>query len=202
MPDDVHVWMRCSRCGATWEFWLVECRNFFTGRVTKELCDRYQITCPACRFHGSAWDFMTHLFPKAFISHHRHDKDVAVRIGEDLLKEGVDVWLDAWEVYPGDSIVGGIDRGLKECSHFVILLSRHSEGSAWLRDEVRAAIHRRITTGQPVILPVVLERCQVPELLRDIKRIEYQEGHGKAIDALLLGIQRPIVKPLPEIPGM
>ena len=111
------------------------------------------------------------------------------------------LWLDAWEIYPGDSIVGGIDRGLKECTHFVILLSKHSEGSPWVRDEIRAALHRGISTGSPKIIPIVLQECQIPELLRDLKRIDYSEGYEETIDALLKGIHHPIIKPSPEIPG-
>ena len=42
---------------------------------------------------------------KAFISHSSKDKKFVVRLANDLSGRGIDVWLDQWEIQPGDKFV-------------------------------------------------------------------------------------------------
>jgi len=44
--------------------------------------------------------------PKVFVSHASEDKQrFVLAFAERLRAKGIDVWLDRWEVYPGDSLV-------------------------------------------------------------------------------------------------
>jgi hypothetical protein len=46
---------------------------------------------------------------KVFISHASEDKErFVIKFSEYLLEKGIDVWLDRWEMLPGDSLVGKI----------------------------------------------------------------------------------------------
>jgi hypothetical protein len=53
--------------------------------------------------------------PKIFLSHATEDKErFVVKFAEKLRTRGVDVWLDKWEILPGDSLVDKIfEEGLK-----------------------------------------------------------------------------------------
>lgn len=63
--------------------------------------------------------------PKVFLSHASEDKDrFVVDFARQLRENGVDVWLDQWEMKPGDSLVGKIfEEGLKDARAVIIVLS-------------------------------------------------------------------------------
>jgi hypothetical protein len=47
-----------------------------------------------------------------FISHSSADKPLAFRLAFELLAEGVPVWLDTWELGPGDPLIASLDSAL------------------------------------------------------------------------------------------
>jgi hypothetical protein len=52
---------------------------------------------------------------KVFVSHSSVDKPFVERLATDLrIRESIDVWLDKWEIQPGDRIASKIEEGL-EC---------------------------------------------------------------------------------------
>jgi hypothetical protein len=105
--------------------------------------------------------------PKVFLSHASEDKDRFVVGFARLLREsGVDVWLDQWEMKPGDSLVDKIfEEGLKEARAVIIVLSTTSVQKPWVREELNASVVNRISRGTRLI-PVVIDECDVPESLR------------------------------------
>jgi hypothetical protein len=65
------------------------------------------------------------MHPKVFLSHASEDKGrFVLDFARQLRENGVDVWLDQWEMKPGDSLVDKIfDEGLKDASAVIIVLS-------------------------------------------------------------------------------
>ncbi len=61
--------------------------------------------------------------PVAFLCHASEDKPTVKALAEGLLKQGVDVFYDEWEIGPGDSIRQRLDHGLGQCTHFVAVLT-------------------------------------------------------------------------------
>ena len=61
--------------------------------------------------------------PKVFISHAREDKErFVIDFASKLRANGVDAWLDKWEMLPGDSLVDKIfEEGIKEADSFIII---------------------------------------------------------------------------------
>ncbi|MCI0691547.1 toll/interleukin-1 receptor domain-containing protein [candidate division KSB1 bacterium] len=55
----------------------------------------------------------THFDYDVFISHSTKDKPVARELANRLKKDGLRVWLDEWEIQPGDMIGLKIQRGLE-----------------------------------------------------------------------------------------
>ncbi|MCQ9427586.1 toll/interleukin-1 receptor domain-containing protein, partial [Pseudomonas sp. LJDD11] len=53
--------------------------------------------------------------PKVFVSHASEDKDrFVLDFAKQLRANGIDAWLDKWEMLPGDSLVTKIfDEGIK-----------------------------------------------------------------------------------------
>jgi len=105
--------------------------------------------------------------PKVFVSHASEDKDrFVLRFAERLRQNGIDAWLDRWEMLPGDSLVDKIfEEGVKEAKAVIVILSKFSVGKSWVKEELNAALVKRINTGSKLI-PVVIDDCDVPEALK------------------------------------
>ncbi len=106
------------------------------------------------------------MHPKVFISHASEDKDRFVTgFATKLRENGVDVWLDRWEMLPGDSLVDKIfEEGIKEARAVIIILSNHSVTKPWVREELNASVVSKLSKGTRII-PIVLDECKVPESL-------------------------------------
>jgi hypothetical protein len=106
------------------------------------------------------------MHPKVFVSHASEDKDrFVVKFATRLRDNGVDAWLDKWEMHPGDSLVDKIfEEGLKEAQAVIIVLSKFSVEKPWVGEELNVSIVNRLSKGTKII-PVVLDDCKVPESL-------------------------------------
>jgi hypothetical protein len=105
--------------------------------------------------------------PKVFLSHASEDKDrFVLRFATQLRAKGIDVWLDRWEMLPGDKLIQKIfDEGLEKASAVIVVLSTHSVAKPWVREELDAAAIKRINSGSKLI-PVVLDDCRIPLVLQ------------------------------------
>jgi WD40 repeat protein len=70
-----------------------------------------------------------------FLSHSSKDKDIVRDLAERLKADGLRVWLDAWEIRPGDSIPAKIEEGLEHSRVLVLCMSAHAFGSDWAQLE-------------------------------------------------------------------
>lgn len=106
------------------------------------------------------------MHPKVFVSHASEDKERFVTSFATKLREnGVDAWLDKWEMLPGDSLVDKIfEEGLKDSDAIIIVLSKFSVDKPWVREELNASIVSKVSKGTKII-PIVLDDCNVPESL-------------------------------------
>ena len=130
---------------------------------------------------------------QVFLSHTSSDKDVVEPIGAFLAKRGLTVWLDAWSMTPGDSLINKIAEGLESSDRIVVFLSPDSVESNWVRKEVATGLVMELAEekglGDKFIVPALLVPCKIPIMLRDKL---YANFTNKAFDAaceeLLLGI--------------
>ncbi|WP_337178393.1 toll/interleukin-1 receptor domain-containing protein [Hydrogenophaga borbori] len=125
------------------------------------------------------------------MSHASEDKERFVnRFAARLRANGVDAWLDKWEMLPGDSLVDRIfEEGLKDALAVIVVLSQVSVGKSWVREELNAAVVKRINTGSKLI-PVVIDDCEVPEALESTlwQRIQNLESYEESFDRILAAI--------------
>lgn len=137
--------------------------------------------------------------PLVFLSHSHSDKLVAEQLGKLLAANGVKPWLDKWEILPGDSLVQKIfDEGLKDCSVFLVLLSKKSVESSWVKHEIDSALVRRLE-GATRLIPIVTEPCQVPLALRALLWIDLsvdgiEKTARKIADVAYRRSERPLVQ--------
>lgn len=136
--------------------------------------------------------------PKVFVSHASEDKQRFVnQFANKLLENGVDAWLDHWEILPGDSLVDKIfEEGLKEAKAIIIVLSQNSVNKPWVREELNAGVVKRIQKGTKII-PVILDDCEVPESLASTlwEPVQNVASYDEAFDRILASIFNKTLKP-------
>src|SRR5215208_5858591 len=105
--------------------------------------------------------------PKVFISHAREDKErFVLAFARRLRSQGIDAWVDQWEILPGDSLVDKLfEEGLRNADAVIIVLSQHSVHKPWVREELNVALVNRINR-QIKLIPVLIDKVLVPEALQ------------------------------------
>lgn len=148
-------------------------------RALKEVLDQLQASEDAMPVASSPATVSSSVLtgpPKVFISHASADKDRFVLAFATALRgQGVDAWLDKWEMPPGASLPAAIfDGGIDECGFFLIVLSEHSINSKWVREELDAGVVRTID-GRCKLIPIVLDAVEVPGPLQHRKWITVKD---------------------------
>ena len=155
--------------------------------------------------------------PKVFVSHASEDKDRFVRaFATQLLENGIEAWVDEWEIYPGDSLVQKIyDAGIGTAKAVLIVLSRNSVDKPWVKDELDVSVIRRIEEGMRII-PIVLDDCTIPTALRATLHVKIPDLNNfdaqlsRIVDTLYGRSKKPalgsaptyIQNPIEQIPGL
>lgn len=125
----------------------------------------------------------TQIAPKVFLSHASDDKErFVLDFAKKLRGKGVDIWLDRWEMLPGDSLIDKIfEEGLKEAQAIIIVLSKNSINKAWVKEELNTAIVKKID-GKSKIIPVLIDECEVPESLKSTLWIKINDLNNYDIE--------------------
>ncbi|HKE93387.1 MAG TPA: toll/interleukin-1 receptor domain-containing protein, partial [Povalibacter sp.] len=126
--------------------------------------------------------------PRVFVSHASEDKQrFVVEFARRLRENGVDAWLDQWEMGPGDSLVDKIfEQGLKNAQAVIVVVSAASVQKPWVREELNLSVVKKITQGMKLI-PVVIDQCEVPEALKSTiwQRIDDLDHYDAAFQRIL-----------------
>jgi len=140
---------------------------------------------------------------RAFVSHASEDKDrFVIQFATTLRSNGIDAWLDQWEIRGGDSLVDRIfANGIDEADAFLVVISATSVTKRWVAEELDAAVVRRIQ-NQTRLVPILLDDVDVPPALLHLK---YVDARSRSVDdvvdevvrALVVGELRPPLGPLP-----
>ena len=110
--------------------------------------------------------------PRVFVSHSSADKErFVLQFAERLRANGIDAWIDRWEMAPGDSLVKRIfEEGIGRADAVIVVISRASLESRWVAEELDAAVVRRITT-ESLLIPIVIDGIDLDELPAAIRHL-------------------------------
>lgn len=90
-----------------------------------------------------------------FISYDSRDYKVAEDVANQLRNEGLNVWLDEQELFPGDNWAAAIGDALERADAMVVLLTQNSTSSKQVANEVSYAVGAPRFKGR--LIPVLVE---------------------------------------------
>jgi TolB-like protein/Flp pilus assembly protein TadD len=125
--------------------------------------------------------------PDVFLSYSREDQAVARRFATGLERAGFSVWWDQ-ALTAGEAFDRVTERALDEARAVVVLWSRHSVESNWVRAEATQA------HASQRLVPVMIEPCRRPILFELTHAADLAHWRGEADDpawvAFVAGLRR------------
>jgi hypothetical protein len=127
--------------------------------------------------------------PRIFISHSSKDRPFVERLAADLDTAHLRPWIDFRELKVGDSIVQKISASLTDSDYVIAVLSKASVSSRWVQQEMNASLMSELSGQGTVLLPVLIEDCELPALLKDkvyadCRGASYGSGLLRILDVL------------------
>ena len=108
----------------------------------------------------------------AFVSYATEDEHSVVRELVACLRSVVEVWFAPEDVGVGQQWLFAISDALENANFFVVVITKNSMSSPWVRQELSAAFRRSVESGSPLLVPVLAEPCDYPILLGNFQMID------------------------------
>lgn len=123
-----------------------------------------------------------------FISYSHRDREFVDKLAVSLVRDRKHVWLDRWELKPGDSLIQRIQEAVGEAGALLVVLSKAAVESEWCRKELAVGLTRELAEKRILVVPVLLEECDVPPFLQDKVyadfRSDFQAGFRSLLEAV------------------
>ena len=105
-----------------------------------------------------------------FLSHSTPEKPAVEKLAVRLRREGIEPWLDKWNLVPGELCQVVMETALTNCATCAVFIGPSGFG-VWQEEEMRAAIARRVNEARTVpnakdrfrVIPVLLPNSERPE---------------------------------------
>src|SRR3984957_7730304 len=118
-----------------------------------------------------------------FLSHSSTDKPAVEELARRLAGEGIQAWLDKWNLITGDPWAPAIEKALGESETCAVFVGLSGFGP-WQNEEMRAAVDQRVRdSGKrfrviPVLLPGAkrAERSSLPTFLAATTWVEFHDS--------------------------
>lgn len=114
-----------------------------------------------------------------FLSYNSMDRVAVEQLAQQVHRKGIGLWLDTWNLIPGNPWQVEIEHTLERCETCSVLIGPSGLGP-WQHAEMRAAIDRQISKGDFRVIPVLLpgaergERSRYPAFLTQTTWIEFR----------------------------
>lgn len=122
---------------------------------------------------------------RVFISHSHHDKPAVDKIISRLKAEGHDVWVDSLKLRPGDNFQRKIQEGIESADAMIVVISKNSFRSQWVQHEFSAIALQQISKRERRIIPVRIDRSDVPSYLADRVYLDLSENFESGLESLV-----------------
>lgn len=123
-----------------------------------------------------------------FLIHAHSDKETVHKLYIRLIKDGIRAWLDVENLQPGQDWQQEIRKAILKSDVVIVCLSHEfNEQQGYRHEELKLALEKaKLIIDNIFIIPVRLEKCNMPDSLRHLHRVDLFKigGYKKLIDAL------------------
>lgn len=118
---------------------------------------------------------------KVFISYSHNDALLVTRFAQQLSLCGFDLWIDEKDIEIGGNYSTQIFTSIYSSDIYMVFLSKNSINSRWVNAEIDFALSRKIDSGKPIIVPVLLDDSEVPVSLTNIDFLDARFSINDAV---------------------
>jgi CRP-like cAMP-binding protein len=116
-----------------------------------------------------------------FLSYARDDEAFVTRLANQLLKHGIDVWLDRYRIDPGRSWARQIGEALDHCQIMLLVLSPAAIASENVDDEWNYFLDQK-----KKVVSALHQPCKIPYRLSKLQYVDFHTmDHDKAVARLV-----------------
>jgi hypothetical protein len=78
-----------------------------------------------------------------------------------------------------------ISDGLEGADRLILVLTQASVKSGWVGEEWKAAYWEQVSTKTVRVIPILVEKCEIPILLRTKRYVDFTNGYEPGFEDLL-----------------
>lgn len=130
---------------------------------------------------------------RIFISYSRTNGSFALKLAKELNCDGFVPWLDQLDIPAGARWDDEVERALRECEIFMLVLTPASVASDHVKDEIGYALLMKKR-----FIPILLEICDVPFRLQ---RFQYVDFTKRSFDEGVQAVKEQLMDLFPQTPG-
>jgi hypothetical protein len=124
-----------------------------------------------------------------FLIYAHGDKDKIRNLYTNIVKNGIKAWLDAEKLLPGQDWDHEIRKAIIRSQVVIVCISKHfNKQKGYRHEELKIALEKAalLPNGEIFIIPARLEKCDLPNSLRHLHRVDLFEadGYKKLMSAL------------------
>jgi hypothetical protein len=125
---------------------------------------------------------------QVFLCYAHLDKEAVYKLHARLVEHGIHAWFDAQDLQPGQNWQHEIRKAILKSHIVLVCLSRKfNEQHGYRHEELKIALEKaRLIDDTIFIIPVRLEKCDMPASLSHLHRVDLFKpgGYKKLISAL------------------
>jgi hypothetical protein len=126
---------------------------------------------------------------RVFLCYAHTDKETVHQLYTRITENGIHAWLDAEDLQPGQNWPHEIRKAILKSDVVIVCLSREfNKQHGYRHEELKIALEKAdmLDDDEVFIIPVRLEKCDMPESLRHLQRVDLFNagGYKKLIRAL------------------
>lgn len=124
-----------------------------------------------------------------FVSYNKTDKDWAKWIAGTLEENGYTVYLQAWDIVPGDDFIKRMNDFLEHSKNYIPILSTTFWDSDYCKKEFQTAFNAHLNNDIKKFLPIRVEDVSLDALYKTTIYIDlFDVEESKAMNILLNGV--------------